>query len=430
MNDLTLRARVYRLVFCWAIHPLVSRFFFHNRRLSEVKLGSSLMNGRASRQTNRDLAWFHAASAGELESLWPVVMEWATKRKRLIVSVFSASALYSLRNLEQEISKIAHVEILSGFSPGEGAWEGFLMAVKPSVFITSKYEAWPDLWMSLARLDIPLVVVGAKDRSSFRICKRILALLGMKAPKLFMLTASGKDIVPLRRLFVHAQVQEVGDPRWDRVNQRSLGNSPRVKEIYQGLQDLQRPWGVLGQVWKEDYLAWGDALKDFVGTVWVVPHQVNEHAIEEAIEFIKKNEGHWVKTSNQAGSSHHRCKFVLLDEMGVLSELYQFMDWAYVGGGFGRGVHSTIEPAIYGLPLAAGSVGSEKFEEIAQLSSFGQLTLIRKSKQEDQEQELKKWLDRVSQGDLTIHQQWRNRALECLGSTQKVMSWIEDAAQD
>ena len=58
---------------------------------------------------------------------------------------------------------------------------------------------------------------------------------------------------------------------------------------------------------------------------------------------------------------------VLVDEMGFLSELYGAADWAYVGGGFGAGVHSTIEPAIQGIPILIGPVRADHFTEIGQL---------------------------------------------------------------
>jgi hypothetical protein len=66
---------------------------------------------------------------------------------------------------------------------------------------------------------------------------------------------------------------------------------------------------------------------------------------------------------------------LIVDEMGFLAELYSIMDWAFVGGGFGASIHSTIEPAIYGLPIFGGPRGEKKFDEIGLLKKQNQLHL-------------------------------------------------------
>jgi 3-deoxy-D-manno-octulosonic-acid transferase len=71
------------------------------------------------------------------------------------------------------------------------------------------------------------------------------------------------------------------------------------------------------------------------------------------------------------------CDCVLVDELGILNGLYPAMSWAYVGGGLGRGIHSVIEPAIHGLPIATGPRGTEKFPEADQLVQQGQLAILR-----------------------------------------------------
>jgi len=72
-----------------------------------------------------------------------------------------------------------------------------------------------------------------------------------------------------------------------------------------------------------------------------------------------------------------RC--ILVDEMGFLSELYSAADWAYVGGGFGKGIHNTIEPAIYGIPIFCGPAKNHRFPEIEYLRELGQLVVLKSS---------------------------------------------------
>jgi 3-deoxy-D-manno-octulosonic-acid transferase len=94
-----------------------------------------------------------------------------------------------------------------------------------------------------------------------------------------------------------------------------------------------------------------------------------------------------------------------VDEMGFLAELYSIMDWSWVGGGFGSGVHSTIEPAVHGLAVFSGPKGWEKFDEIRLLERQGQLAVLdfasnREGFSSFSDSRKKEWMDlnRIHQG--------------------------------
>jgi len=70
---------------------------------------------------------------------------------------------------------------------------------------------------------------------------------------------------------------------------------------------------------------------------------------------------------------------ILVDEMGFLAEFYELADWAFVGGGFGKGVHSTLEPACHGIPVFCGPSGAESFTEIQLLQEKEQLRVVHSS---------------------------------------------------
>lgn len=430
MNNANLRCRFYRTVFGWGI----AAFRRVDGRIDR-KLQSIQKEFKISAQDS-SLAWFHAASEGELECLWPVILSWAKQNKRIVVTVFSRSATRSLERLEKELASFSDVWFILGFSPSEGRWQKVLAALKPAVFVTAKYEAWPDLWMSLSILEIPLVIVGATSRSSFHLCKRILAVLGVPLPRLCLLTTDPADIQALKLLFDQASVCQAGEPRWDRVKARTQKQNPRAKELMERFREMPRPWGVLGQVWKEDLLVWRQCLAKAPGTLWIVPHRVDEAAVAEVFEFLREVDEAWVCTTSNfvdasnSYSSTGSFRVIVLNEMGVLSELYQWMDWAYIGGGFGRGVHSTIEPAIHGIPLVAGTMGAEKFSEITQLVGTGQLTLIDNKTRDRSIQAsfLARWIEQALQVTPEQKHIWAEQAQNRLGATENVMSSIEEAA--
>ncbi|HLD99266.1 MAG TPA: glycosyltransferase N-terminal domain-containing protein [Bdellovibrionota bacterium] len=384
---------------------------------------------------NRELAeraWFHAASVGELESLWPVITAWAagegsssnasgSKRRELVVSILSESARGHILRLREAL-KASPAELLyAGYCPAEGHWGRALDCVRPGIFITAKYEAWPDLWGHLARAEIPLVIVGAKARRSLRLVKLACRALGSALPKLTLITALTSDSSALKELFPTADVKLCGEPRWDRVYQRSQAGSDRARRLIAVFENGRRPWGVLGSVWSEDMEVFRGCLSVPKGTLWVVPHRNDPASIAEMETFLREEGLDPLKTSElQSASENRSC--ILVDEMGFLSELYSAADWAFVGGGFGDGIHSTIEPAIHGIPIAGGPNGAEKFAEIAELRESGQLRIVRNHA------ELKSWVESRS-GVLDSDQKrdrdrWKSEAETRRGASLRVAEVI------
>ena len=111
--------------------------------------------------------WLHGASLGELASLWPIVREGAGAFD-FIVTAWSDSAARDLR-------EHAHQEgvVFSGLSPMEGRWKRAIETIKPDVFVSMRYEAWPELWSSLNEVSVSLLQLAAQPRSSIRWASRL-----------------------------------------------------------------------------------------------------------------------------------------------------------------------------------------------------------------------------------------------------------------
>jgi len=119
----------------------------------------------------RQVFWFHASSVGELESLVPLIFLTAERGVALVVSVFSASAKSALEKLKRELEENSFCISYMGYSPWEGEWEEAFSRLNPDCFLTAKYEAWPDLWISLKKKGIPLAMVSVQKRKSLKIAK-------------------------------------------------------------------------------------------------------------------------------------------------------------------------------------------------------------------------------------------------------------------
>ncbi|MCM2278370.1 MAG: hypothetical protein NDJ89_09870 [Oligoflexia bacterium] len=408
------------------VGPLVLRSFFSRARHEEGRQHRlHAQEAFARAKDGRDCAWFHAASVGELESLWPVILDWLrfSSNREVVVTIFSESARLSLEKLRAAIEGVSPGRgRFLGYAPWEGSWECELRGLRPRIFVTAKYEAWPDLWASLARVGIPLAIVGARPRRSLMKCASFVRALGLELPELRLLAATARDVVDLERAFPGAQIRLTGEPRWDQVKARADRGSARARELTELFRELPRPWGILAQVWPSDLAVWEPCLSSVEGTVWIVPHRVDRSSVEEIEGFLLRNSIGVLRTSRASrDASGARVRFLLVDEMGFLLELYSQADWAFVGGGFGKvSMHSTIEPAIHGLPISVGPRGREKFPEIEDLLETGELKIV------DSREELTEWLrvfatSNTRESVMERRAAWKAQNQHHLGASRRVL---------
>lgn len=373
-RELAFGMRIYRSFFRIGFR-LLGRMIFGSERWLETRKLSNLFVGLPEKRDDEKRVWFHAASVGELESLWPLVERAAAEAgTRLVLTVFSSSAWGHLHKMARKLDGPPPLYV--GYSPLEGGWREAIETLSPDLFVTAKYEAWPEIWDSLAAFGIPLAIIGAKPRSSILWAKRILGVFGGTTPEIIFFSFDPENEPGLKRAFPEAKVFHGSDPRWDRVFQRSENTHPRVRELAEEFADLPKPWGAGGSAWASDLRALPAEMTEIPGTFWAVPHRTDPRSISE-LEILLRDRGLTpIRTSVSERIRPAGKIVILVDEMGFLAELYSVMDWAYIGGGFGSSIHSTIEPAIYGLPIYGGPKGQEKFDEIPLLKKQTQLRLF------------------------------------------------------
>jgi len=373
---------------------------------------------------SNERGWFHASSVGELEVLWPVVEKWALAKsqREVVLTIFSASAERAVKRLSDDLIAKGVTVSFCGFSPWEGNWQTSIRTLRPDFLVTAKYEAWPELWSALRRENVPLFIIGATVRKSLSVVRSVCRILGEELPKLVLLPADDSSVPDLEASFPSASVFPCGEPRWDRVQARSADGNSRARELVEYVASAPRPWGIFGSAWEEDIMFWGRTLGASAGTVWIVPHKVDSEHVRKISELLKSAGLEPVRTSaltQELALNGKSGICLLVDEMGFLLELYSKADWAFVGGGYGKGVHSTIEPALHGIPIGIGPKGSGQFPEIRELQRTGQLKVL-----EDREA-LSVWA-----GDLTTFphpsvELWKSQAQARLGATEKVIRILE-----
>ncbi|MEN9723287.1 MAG: hypothetical protein RJB38_1273 [Pseudomonadota bacterium] len=390
------------------------------------------------------LVWFHAASAGELEMLWSVARELKKKDPNLQFgfSVFSLSGEPKLNAIRDEFSPV-----YSGPSPLEGDWSSFFSQVEkhtgafPSIFVTAKYEAWPELWGVLSQKKIPLLLVNAQLRRSLIWGERLARWFFGGVPELFFSTAGRRDSETLEQAFSLVtstrKVRQCGDPRWDQVQFRlakRVGAVDRLKLLGES-EKLPRPWVVVGSAWTEDLeflLRASMKGKGFRGTFWWVPHRLDDEQSRDWGRRIEKCQAGRILLVRAQGVSslqsgrpslqvgeNNGCS-VIVQQMGILAELYSVGDAAWVGGGFKTGLHSVIEPALSDLWIGAGALKASRFSEALELSEQGQLSLF-----SDQSSGAD-WLEKVqSPPSIRVREQWRGwREAHQLRAASRVSDWV------
>ncbi len=433
-------ARIYR-----CITGLVSRLVMHLVfcRVPDWRWRLHLHSGRFSEpERNRGLIWFHAASAGELEMLWSVA-----RRLRELpefsgthfgLTVFSPSGKTRIERFRSEFSAI-----YCGPSPGEGEWAKFFEQIGlrygtlPFVFVTAKYESWPELWGALVEFRIPLVMVNSEWRRSLRWCSRITRAVFGKLPRSIFFTASQASSREISSFLPGSTCLCSGDPRWDQIISRLERPEPRVQELRERGEDagLPRPWVVVGSAWDEDLdiLLRGALCSSFRGTLWFVPHRPCSEQLRSWVERTSFTGQVWLSKlhqeelarnpalrvladtpsvriemrpkQNAESVSAKETHFVLVQEMGILAELYSVADAAWVGGGFRSGLHSTIEPALSDLRIGAGALRALKFPEVPELIRLGQLELLQSPS--DAGAWLTKIMEKPEGSEVLAWQKWR-----------------------
>jgi 3-deoxy-D-manno-octulosonic-acid transferase len=404
--------RIYRAFF---------RFFFQSFG-TETQTGLRKLSALDGFKPRGNRIWFHAASVGELESIWPLIERAsASADNELVITVFSSSVW---GHVHRNARKLANSPAFVGYSPVEGFWTDALLSARPDLFVTAKYEAWPEIWNTLGALGVPLAIVGAKPRSSLLWAKRILRLFAGRLPKLHFFSFDRENERGLAEAFPESTIHHGSDPRWDRVFARARGEHPRVRELALDFADLPRPWGIVGSAWPSDLERFETGESgEMPGTLWVVPHRIEAKSVSE-IEILLRERG-WtpVRTGSPERIRPAGRIAVLVDEMGFLTELYSLMDWAFVGGGFGHGIHSTIEPSIYGLPVAGGPKGQEKFDEIGLLVRQGQMHILEGSG----ERGLIAWIQRVVRdgADSSLRNRWKLENRRHLDASERTWAILE-----
>ena len=309
-----------------------------------------------------DYVWFHASSLGEFEQGRPMIEKLRAEHPeyRVVLTFFSPSGYRPARNYQQ-----ADIVCYLPFDTKRNV-KRFIDLVNPKMVFFIKYEFWMNFLDELSKRKIKTYSVSSifrKEQTFFKPWGGRYRLALHSFDHLFVQNERSRDL--LKDINV-TNVSVVGDTRFDRVikileQERQL---PLVEAFAQG----DRKLFVVGSSWGEDeavYMPYFNRHKEW--KLIIASHEVNDERIKKIEELY---EGKCVRYTKADMEAVRNADCLIVDCFGLLSSIYRFGDIAYVGGGFGVGIHNVLEAAVYGIPVFFGP-NNRKFQEAQALKECG-----------------------------------------------------------
>lgn len=307
--------------------------------------------------------WFHCASLGEYEQAVPLIEELKNKKYKILVSFFSPSGYEQKKN-----HKLIDVAIYLPIDTPSNA-EYLVKTVQPKQAFFVKYEFWRNYFSALSKREIPIYMIS----STFRANQVFFKWYGsfykqtLKMVNHFFVQHVNSQQVLIANGFENVTVS--GDTRFDRVYaQLKMNNQLDFIADFKA----NRTCVVLGSTWPDCEAVFLKAINASNEDVCFViaPHEIRPEKINSLVEKLKVN------TSVFTKGIDNQSKVLIVDAVGYLTRIYSYADVAYVGGAVGiTGLHNILEPAVFGMPILAGT-NTRKFPEADALQNAGGLVKI------------------------------------------------------
>ena len=324
---------------------------------------------RSAIKGDEKIAWFHCASMGEFEQGRPVIEAFRDEfpQFKILLTFFSPSG-YEVRKNYRGVDHVFYLPIDT-----KNNAEKFIDIVNPTIAVFIKYEFWYHYLNTLHKRQIPTFLVSAIFRHNqhfFRWYGTLFRKILRNLTRIFVQDEVSQTVLDSIGLKNHAIS---GDTRFDRVYKIAM-QVEEIPLVQQFKQD--RKLFIAGSTWKEDEnlliefinnnvtdLPAGQAGLKFI----IAPHEIKEENIQRIISQVKHKT---IRFSEAKEEEIGNAKVLIIDNIGMLSRLYQYGDIAYIGGGLGKGIHNILEAAAFGMPVVFGP-NYHKFREANALIEKG-----------------------------------------------------------
>jgi 3-deoxy-D-manno-octulosonic-acid transferase len=378
------------------------------------------------------IIWFHCSSVGEFEQARPLIEWYKENRKeyRILLTFFSPSG-YEMRKNYPLADWICYMPLDTASNARK-----FLDIVKPQKAIFIKYEFWYNFLTQLQKRGVQTYIVSAifrEDQPFFKPYGGLFRKMLKSFSALFVQDAQSAKL--LESIGLKENVLVCGDTRFDRVNQITAASKefPAIEAFSRNAFTV-----LAGSTWGpcEEMLA--ATVKNFSKVKLVIaPHEIHKEHIDKIctvfkgyriIKFSEFNNKFMeaYNSGSEALAGYEKeleeANVLLIDCLGILSSIYRYGKFAYIGGGFGVGIHNILEAATYGIPVVFGP-NYRKFKEARDLIERQGAISVRG--QEEFYSLLDKFIKdeglRKDRGNICL-----NYVKENLGATEKIIGKIEN----
>ncbi len=321
---------------------LAARFSPKARLIIEGRKDTPRRLGRLD--ATRPVVWFHASSLGEFEQGRPLMeaVRRVHPEYQILLSFFSPSG-YTVRQDYAGADVVVYLP-----SDRSSSVRRFLDLARPSKAIFIKYDFWPTMLYELRERRIPTYLISAifrPDQLFFRPWGKWYLRLLTLFEHLYVQDEDSRQL--LQRHSITA-VSVAGDTRFDRV----IEIASAAQEIPEAAA-LEGKVLVAGSTWPEDeaiLLPYFNRLSEEHKLI-IAPHEIHEEHLQ-AIEAQLTRPS--IRYSQLQAGVRGEYDCLIIDCFGLLSSIYRYGRYAWVGGGFGKSVHNTLEAAVYGIPVFFG----------------------------------------------------------------------------
>ncbi len=328
-----------------------AKLWLNGRKNWRQKVKSAIPKGT-------DTAWIHCSSLGEFEQGRPLIESLKTRFPNLkIVLTFFSPSGYEVRKNYTGADYIFYLPIDTNRNAKD-----FIDLINPRMVIFVKYEFWYHYLRNLKKKNIPTYVVSAifrENQAFFKWYGAWYRQFLLNFEYLFVQNKHSQDL--LNRIGI-GNVLVTGDTRFDRVARvaTEAKTIPFVEQFCNGEKVI-----VAGSTWPKDeellieYIKQNEHKAKFI----IVPHEIDASHIQSILQSLTVEA---VLYSHNQNVNPQNTRVLIVDTIGLLSSIYRYGHIAYIGGGFGVGIHNTLEAATFGLPIIFGP-NYHKFQEAKDL---------------------------------------------------------------
>ena len=309
----------------------------------------------ADKPKGKQLLWIHCASLGEFEQGRSIIeLIQSNSDQFLVFLTFFSPSGYEIR---KDYALADYVFYLPADSPRNA--KKFMAIVQPDLAIFVKYEFWFNYLHTLFKSETPTLLISALFRKEQLFFQWYGGLFKNLLPKFQQLFVQNEASATLLKELGLDNFQIAGDTRVDRVLQiaKEAKHFPLIEAFAKDHKIF-----IVGSNWPEDDAILCPFINTYQSQDWkyiFAPHKLSNSLLEQLEQELSPKS---LRYSKAKPADLEEARILIIDNVGMLSSIYKYGNIAYIGGGFGAGIHNTLEPIAFGLPVIFGPK-YEKFEE-------------------------------------------------------------------